>query len=327
MAWAEKLRNHALIQYAPIGQHCYHAIKGKSGLSHDMNKHPYGNFIIESIVPIRETLEKGEPRYDADKDVLYLDMKYLRLRRGKVDCNNPNSTQNIYLFGPKACYLFLIRGLYHLCSDDAEEFTCIRVESTATAKSHRKAYLPKEQWDKKLETCYHLFNYAWSIAGNGCSISPSKGKAEEKILTRDMHVHQQGIDNGIHDAHAKSVWSLYPHLVTEVADIGKVFAAACAALRIYSSEQTKIRIQEIDSLLNSLSCADEYEIASDLKLAMNGQVQLNSHLRYYLEMCTREIKKTVDTATKTPQGKVSEKRDKLLKTLFSLTAIDKSAVN
>ncbi|MEM6254857.1 MAG: hypothetical protein AAF821_18225 [Cyanobacteria bacterium P01_D01_bin.156] len=295
LAWAKSLRNHCLIQYAETGKQCYHATKEKSGIS--IKAQPYGNCTVESLPQIRETINDDVPGYKPEKGVLDLDMRYLSIKRGWVDSDNPNSSEIIYLFGPQSCHLFLIRGLYHLCSDAAEEFE----EDVATP----------EQWDSKLEHCYRLFTYAYALAGNGCDVSIDENGIRH--ISRQLEKDDQGIENDLLDKHAMSVWNLFPLKIAEVTDIGCVMAAACAALRCYTSDDKKSRCTEVKALLGGLySDANRHE----------HKHQFNGYLFLYLERCSEAI---VEVMEKGEMHKSSvfpgRYRNELLTELFSFNAL------
>lgn len=319
LAWAKKLRNDSLLQYAPIGQRCYNEVKEKSGLEKTVLNPPYGRCSVEPVAAIRETFKGHEPGYDSRNEVLFLDMEYLALRRHAVDDDNPDSSQVIYLFGPQSCHLFLIRGLYHLSTNSIEEFSrANELPSYATSVS---------AWDKKLEQCYYLFNYAWSIAGNGCGIDSSEEPNIDRKITRQMSLDDQGMENCIRNNHAKSVWNLYPHRITEIADVGKVFAAACAVLRFYAAadmSDKQYRRQEVEALLSSLPNVPGYHLDASLQAANEGQSRLNGHLVDYLTRCSKIIREVVDSTghegSMTWQT-IASRRDTLLESLFSVNAL------
>ncbi|NEZ65138.1 hypothetical protein D0962_20565 [Leptolyngbyaceae cyanobacterium CCMR0082] len=335
LAWAKRLRNDALLQYAPIGKRCYHAIKEKSGLEpellakqKELSDQSDDKCIVKPIPPIRETFNGHEPGYETkddeakdDETILFLDMQYLAIKRFKVDPDNSNSLENIYLFGPQSCHLFLIRGLYHLCTDHEEEFPDIKSQ-------HPDKIQSMKAWDHKIKQCYHLFNYAWSIAGDGCGIEPDSENDAKQTITRQIGKENQGIDNGIDDPHARSVWNLYPHRITEIVDIAKVFAAACAALRCHTATSSKViaeRKSEMETLLDSLPGGNSYSYASDLALqeANNWQPRFNGHLVKYLKACSTIIKKEIEGEALKTDGairatSVERRRNKLLKQLFDL---------
>ncbi|MEM6866787.1 MAG: hypothetical protein AAF528_00185 [Cyanobacteria bacterium P01_C01_bin.121] len=317
-AWSRRLRNHALLKYAKIGQECYHAIKEKSGLSGELSRvRGFGQYAIDPIPVIRETIGESpgcrtlpQAEYThggivGEIKVLYLDMQSLALPRGAIDPDNPDSSQTIYLFGPKACYLFFIRGLYHLCSDDKEEF-----------KSQKVTPKNQQEWDQKLEYCYRLFNYAWAIADDGCKIEQvAKGETKWQIK---RYVDRNG--RATSDPHVASVWDLYPYRMTEIADLGKVFAAVCAVLRLYTSSKRQDREQEIDCLLTRLHKQPAFRNDAVFKAALKGQKRYNRHFESYLSNCKKNIR-DVQNEAQVDKNSMLETRHELVSKIFELTAL------
>ncbi|MEO1350316.1 MAG: hypothetical protein AAFW84_16180 [Cyanobacteria bacterium J06635_15] len=318
LARAQQLRNHALLQYAEIGRRCYHEIKEQSGLSEEFaaQHREFGGYEIDPIPAIRETIGEHLPGYQIvgeaseDIEVLYLDMQLLTLHTGWVDPDNPKSTQLIYLFGPRACYLFFIRGLCYLCSDEKAEFP----KQGITSENLRGL----NAWDEKLEHCYRLFNYAWAMADDGCTIEQVASEENQWKIKRFAH---KGMGM-IPDPHAASVWDLYPYRVTEIVDLGKVFAAACAALRLYTSEtplDRDIRQKEVKWLLEGLHREHDFQTSPALIKALHGQRRYNGHLEVYFEQCKQKIENIIDKAQPNLDTML-EVRHELLRGIFELNA-------
>lgn len=319
LPWAKQLRNHTLLCYEPIGHHCYHEIKEKSGLSTvaAQDHADFDTYEIATVPAIQEVVGGEKPGFkmlsfaeegqEKETAVLYLNMRYLTVKRGSVDPNNPHSTQSIYLFGPAACYLFFIRGLYHLCSDDKLEFS----EQEEKAET-------LEEWDTKFEECYRLFNYAWAIADDGCTVD-QVSQDENKLCKIERYSPKSY--KHITDADAASVWDLYPLRVTEIADSGKIFAAACAALRCHTSHDYDARDAEIKELFDRLHNQLSFNNSNDFKKALAGQERYNGNLEHYLAKCRKAIQKCRKNA-EIVESKVRNKRGNLLEKLFSYNALD-----
>ncbi len=320
LVWAKQLRDHAILQYAEIGQKCYHSIKEKSGLSRKIENYhrQFEDYMIDPIPAIQETV--GEPGYkphekeltagilnDENTAVLSLDMTYLAVRRNNIDSDNPKSTQSIYLFGPNACYLFFIRGLYLLCSDMREEF------------QENSTVLSSSDWEEKLEKCYYLFTYAWAISDDGCTIEQVTGSEDRWKIRR--HVNKQ--DETFLEPHAESVWDLYPYRVTEIADLGKVFAAVCASLRLYTSNDKNARRGEIDWLLQWLHKKPGFEQDNQLRTVLKGQNKYNGHLSDFLRECKNIVENFVEDKQRYQKeisiADLSARRKELVSKIFKLT--------
>ncbi|MEO1388667.1 MAG: hypothetical protein AAFV85_15065, partial [Cyanobacteria bacterium J06634_6] len=331
LPWARKLRDHALLQYEETGRRCYHEIKELSGLSDAfadnlfaIDKRRFGSYNIDPIPSIRETIGEREPGHRLlppsektggktssrkEDEVLFLDMRMLSLRKGWVDSSNPQNMQTIYLFGPKSAYLFFIRGLYHLFSNEQKEFSSGTQEQPLTTLA---------AWDQKLKDCYQLFNYAWATADDGCTIEQTGSERKQWKIKRYSSKRMSPIQ----DKHAASVWDLYPFRVTEIDDLGKIFAVVCASLRLYtstSSDDTAAREREIAWLLERLHREHDIENNPDCAEALKGQKRYNGHLYQRLLNCQAEIQKTIRGAKADVKRMKKEKR-RLLEVIFSWRA-------
>ena len=326
MRWAEQLRNHALLHYKAIGRQAYYSIKEKSGLEGKLRTSDYGRIQVESICTINETRDE-EPGCEkvGDQSILTLDMRYLAVKRGCVDANNPKSAEVIYLFGPETCHLFLIRGLYFLCSNQAEEFQPI--ELSKGGKEITSSELDLADWRYKFEHSYRILTYAWAIAGDGCGIEDvNSDDAQDKIDRRITRCNYEGPDfipNERRDRHSESVWNLYPFRVSEIAELGKVFAAACAALRCYTDEDRTVRLAEMNDLLDSLPGGAHYQVNPQLIKSMKGQQRMNSSLISYFRRCSDVIRKWAgDSENKVFNSQaIGFAREELIKELFALNAM------
>ncbi|MEM8610667.1 MAG: hypothetical protein AAGF93_01520 [Cyanobacteria bacterium P01_H01_bin.105] len=362
LSWARQLRDHALLNYREIGQHCYQAIKEKSGLSEKLaDKHSkFNRYKINPIPTIRETVDE-EPGYrrkneapqdsfskegcseeddsessepsnqesqDQSSGILYLDMSYMALLRRYVDPDNSDSAETIYLFGPKACYLFFIRGLYHLCSKDKNEFY-----NSNDDDDEKGPVTNIEEWDSKLQHCYNLFSYAWASADDGCDIrqiadDDNNHKWVIERYLKDEDTSCEDIGEGRvkpPNPHAESVWYLYPHRIAEIADLGKVFAATCAILRLYTSDNHQKLLEEIDWLLKRLPISGGCEFPDDLKKALSDQERYNGHLLSYLEECNKSISNACEKFTQQKEKigfqSFLKLKGKLLEEILKLDAV------
>ncbi|EDX82860.1 hypothetical protein S7335_38 [Synechococcus sp. PCC 7335] len=305
LSWAKKLRSHALASYAEPGQRYYHAVKEKSGLSQEFfNKYSeYGAYKIDPIPIIQEidsSVDSQQPGYDCEEYpvILKLDMKYLCLKNLSGLDTEPNNPKIVYLFGPKSCYLFFVRGLFFLCSSENEEFT---------DGSENLAI----DWNSKLVHCYRLFSYSWAIAEDHCRITEDNGTKSSWNIIR--------FSDSTEEPHIQSVNDLYPHRISEIVDLGKVFSAVCLTLQLYTqrqSSQAKLK-KDINLLLDSFHEVNDGQSKVSF---YNGQKRFNAHLSSFLKKCksmiiseVKEAKYTVD-----PQL-ISQYRDNLITKIFSLT--------
>lgn len=318
LEWAKQLRNNSLLQYAEIGRKCYFATKEKSGISQPLaNKYEsLINYDIDPIPVIKEItgidnqlgytkLSYEKDGYEEETEVLFLNMDYMALKRGLIDPNNLKSTQSIYLFGPKACYLFFIRGLYHLCSNSCTEF-----ENDSINRINFRKLTP-EMWDEKLAHSYRLFSYAWAIADDGCILKKSKEDENSWVVKRYGYEKNKLYE----DSHAESVSGLFPLRLTEIADLGKIFAAVCAALRCHTSVK-EVREEEIRLLLKHLYGKPDVGVADAFRYALLDQKLYNNHLSKHFQQYIDLIRKTaVKTTPKNMKGIVDMRND-LLRDIF-----------
>lgn len=329
--WARRLRDHALISYAETGQRCYYQIKENSGLSDDLNP-PFGNYRISAIPPISEMLAEHSPGQDQDSGVLYLDMSLLSVRREWCGANDADkSSGRIYLFGAHACYLLLARGLFHLCSNQLtegdNEFEPL-VEQTDDP----------QLWDRKLHIASRLLNLAWAIADDGAQVHQSGEDGQYDIrrnfMSRDFaNSDVGGAEPNPTDPDVASVRDLYPHRVTEIADLGRVFAAACLTLRFYTApvEQQQQLDERISWILGDLQSLRHCS-RSITRQTLRQQERYNGHMTVYLERCrdiliaecqhAKELHSGEEVRSHLSIDQIIDRRDQLVHQLFSALHTD-----
>ena len=292
LKFAQELRDHALISYTEYGRNCYYQIKEKSGISDSaVHKLPhYGNFTVEPIPLIREErsnanqVEQGysyfEDRLSGD-GILRIDMALLHMRQ--LDNSDDFLEKDIYLFGTKAANLLFARGMCELCDDEN------------TSKIN--------EWKNKITKAYRLFTYAWATAEDG-------GKTEiendnQYKITRPDFTHKAREDArkvSYPPPEALSVRDIYPHRLSEMSDIGKVFAITARLLLMYLTKterpleiaQANQKLEEYESEINQLM-AHFHSTKRCNPVLIEGQKEFNGHLRPYLN----QIKKISQTALQT----------------------------
>ncbi|ASC73622.1 uncharacterized protein XM38_045930 [Halomicronema hongdechloris C2206] len=290
LKWARTLRNHALISYADAGRRYYYQIKEKSGLPRD-DQDKFGFYLIQKIPAIFEF--RGNQQDSSSRHLqglLALDMSLLAIdpeRLPKLSPNHPERT--IYLFGSNACYLFFARGLYMLCSNDSEEFS---LENSSTEEEISS---PEEDidWRAKLQHSIRLFNMAWGIAEEGCRIRKDKRDRERlfyisRVLNSDDAEEEVSMDI---PPEVRSIRDLYPRRITEIADLGKVFAAASMVLCAYTAEPEEcISLNNnAEVLLAKLYSAQLLEDSNHLRALIRRQKRYNGHIAGYLEQAKHTI--------------------------------------
>ncbi|HEY9738422.1 MAG TPA: hypothetical protein V6D06_19145, partial [Trichocoleus sp.] len=303
LQWAKQLRDHALISYADTGRQCYYQIKEKSGLPTENDD--FGRYSIPKLPAIYETRDqRGSHPYQGDRDLLVLDISLLGLDANALPKLSPNHpTRTIYLFGTNACYLFLARGLYLLCSDSSEEFKDMELPEGPI------------HWQPKLLQAMRLLDMAWAIAEQGCTLQKEKtdGTTQLQILRR---FDAEAAPGQFTSQEVSSVRDLYPRRVSEVADLGKVFSVACRVLRLYGAsadEQIQLR-RDIEAVLNTLHSA--HSINRTARAILLRQSRFNGHLQSYLGQARTILLKHADLAQTHPVADLKAQRNALVKELF-----------
>ncbi|MEL7143722.1 MAG: hypothetical protein AAGL08_16060 [Cyanobacteria bacterium J06573_11] len=317
LMWAKRLRDHALLTYAQTGRQCYNAIKEKSGLPEKFDDH--GRYRIYKLPAIFEDrgLQKGRT-VSEDDEFLTLDISLLAISSEdlpRLTSNHPDSS--LYLFGTNTCHIFLVRGLYLLCSDATEEFP--KNEATENIR-----------WNEKLSLAGRLFDLAWAVAEDGCTVKRDSKKRNSK--KRDSKTRKKTItrtfkgekDNTQYTSREiNSVRDLYPRRMNEIADIGKLFSAACKVLQTYlihHSERAELE-KDIDHLFGMLH--GEYRLndktdKSILKALLSRQKRYNGHLETFL-LDAREAIESHRPEAKTayPEEAIEGYRNHLMQDLFA----------
>ncbi|HEY9762001.1 MAG TPA: hypothetical protein V6D07_05720 [Trichocoleus sp.] len=306
LQWAKRLRDHALISYAETGRRCYYQIKEKSGLPKQFDE--FGRYCIQKLPAIYETRgeEYTQPN-PKNPEFLVLDMSLLAVSPGELPKISPNHpTQSIYLFGVNACYLFFARGMYLLCSDVSCELESLENPTQPIA------------WAPKLQQAMRLLNMAWGTAEEGGRIEKDEeNKKRKRYITR--HFHHDGTDEEYIPPEVASVRDLYPRRVTEIADLGKVFAAACMVLQLplASADDQANLYEDMSRLLSTLHRA--HNLNSTERALLMRQPQYNGHIHSYLSQAKAILLQQAEVArTMTPPFDLKPYRDSLLKTLFAV---------
>lgn len=316
--WAKRLIDHALLCYSSIGKECYQEIKDNGGKVTPIARpepeeissisqqcgivspkfyEQYGSVEVQVIPLIRELPinshygDTSYPQsYDATNHVLSIDMSILK---------QPSSisSETIYLFGTHSTILLFAIGMYELCGEQNSQ------------------ELIKSQIEKALR----IFTYCWAIAKDGTT-SHSEDDHHKFYLDRNF-------EQNTHDHTGDSlVMGLYPHRLTDFADLGKIFAAICKAiLLINQSNQPNINPMnsiswdEVESLMQSLH--DRCEPSSLRSRDVLGQERYNGHLdgqfskaKVYFE----QLKQKRLYQPSSSEERISDIRDKLVKDIFKI---------
>jgi hypothetical protein len=338
--WGRQLRDDALLAYAEAGRRCYLKIKEKSGVSRTLYEQrrirysEYGDVPIEAIPPLRETYKEGGSRVvgEGENRLLELDMSVLALGRAQLGVSSSQDAGSVvYLFGPNACYLLFARAMYRLCSDDLYEFSPPDRSSPPIAET-------LADWDAKFEEAYRLFNYAWAIADHGGEIAeiPASGTVAG---VEDDHsglgiIRPFAATSAEEFSEVAAIRDLYPLRISGIADLGRIFAAGCALLRLYTqadeSERQK-RKKEIQGLLSDLQREEDCQRLNTFQVQnrnaglLNGQKRYNGYLTHYLNQCRQFLQNECviaeqlganDLTTNDRANLQMQKRKEIFKQLF-----------
>lgn len=313
LQWAKKLRDHALISYADAGRKYYYQIKEKSGLPNE-NFDEFGAYRIQPIPAIFEF--RGGQRQSESRSfqsLLALDMSFLAVRPEELKKLSPNHPQgSIYLFGSNACHLFFARGLYTLCSNETEEFG--EAESEAEIN-----------WQAKLLHAVRLFNLTWGIAEDGCSMQ-SVGHGKERTFIINRSLNDEAENNDLPpdiSPEVKSIRDLYPRRINELADLGKIFAAAsmvlCASTMI--PEHRTAFHRDAEMLLSRVHNSQLSQQSRTLQVIAARQARYNGHLVDYFQPARELIlayrNHGDDLSSNRQHMSIRIRRDTLVKELFA----------
>ncbi|MBW4474914.1 MAG: hypothetical protein KME45_31725 [Stenomitos rutilans HA7619-LM2] len=308
--WARRLIDHALVCYSSTGRLCYQQLKNnagkvsdepisittESGETSDRFYDSYGRAKVQIIPFIRE-LPQGANEYQqkCTHDVLEFDLSILK----QVD--HFHSDNSKYLFGTYSSILLFSMGILEICDEQDE---------------HRLL--------DGIKRALRMFIYCWAIAEDGV-----RGTLEgnEVILDRIF-------DSSRQERFPDSlIQGLYPHRISRMTDLGKIFMAVCKLLTILSHADilqfyqsnldwhsfyklTELEWRDIREFTQDLH--DENEI-SGIAQALE-QTRYNGHLADHYERIKRYFQHFEEQleSRKLSFSNITEARDKVVKDIFRL---------
>jgi hypothetical protein len=154
-------------------------------------------------------------------------------------------------------------------------------------------------WTTKITKAYRLFTYAWATAEDGGKteiISDNQYQITRPDFTRKGREDTRKVSYP--PPEALSIRDMYPHRLSEMSDIGKVFAIAARLLLMYLTKterpleiaQANQKLEEYESEINQLM-AHFHSTKRCNPVLIEGQKEFNGHLRPYLN----QIKKISQT--------------------------------
>ncbi|MEL7226777.1 MAG: hypothetical protein AAGL17_18550, partial [Cyanobacteria bacterium J06576_12] len=241
--WAKRLIDHAEICYSATGKICYQKIKDGGGRitdyvystdshfqagtdtgheegvfkSREMPKYyeKHGKTMVEVVPLIQELLnnkvKKDQQRRKSDSHVVTLDLSLLK---------KPGQDEGsaVYLFGMQSGLLLFAKGVLALAREYKTEAALLgAVENEAM----------------------RMFQYCCAIASDGTERNLDKSKwpegaeADSVVLDRAVPT-----DTETDDPHAtdRLLQCLYPHRLTQYADLGRVFIVVCRLILLITGE-------------------------------------------------------------------------------------------
>lgn len=246
--WSRRLIEHAIICYHHTGKLCYQQIKDNGGRITDNfreNKYyeRYGNIQIQ-VAPLIQELQEGSAASDQkyEQDKNFINIDFSLLKK---IC--PDDEQSVYLFGTHSSIIIFAMGMLELCDEK---------------RQHREL-------QQSINKACKMFIYCSAIAEDG--IISKRDAENEKIYCERIFAKGDELVRG-----------LYPHRLTQFADLGKIWAATCKVI-LCLSEQTA-DWEEIDELLKRLPKLNS--ITPGLQKSC-GQKRYNGHLENH---CDRLVK-------------------------------------
>ncbi|WP_051503151.1 hypothetical protein [[Scytonema hofmanni] UTEX B 1581] len=238
--WAKRLIEHALICYKNIGKKSYQQIKDNGGRITEVSIHGkyyknYGDILIQVVPLIQELSEQS-----ADSEQIYEsenNVINIDFSILKKICTDDN--KSTYLFGTHSCILLFGMGMLELCDDENESQLALRIKKAI-----------------------RMFTYCSAIAEDG-----NKGRRNPDDETFYLErIFSEG------DC---LVRGLYPHRLTQFAELGKIWAATCKSiLLLYNST---FDWQEINQLLKTLPTSSNQSILDSACRQKRYNGHLESH--------------------------------------------------
>lgn len=326
LKWADFLRKEAIISYEKIGREIYLQLKEKSGISSVSSSYTKGVKVsfIPSIYEYRscDNFHKSlEDQYvpkscnlfeDNLSKPIAVDLSYSYVFKRDLDISD--SEEGIYLFGPTSCYIYFARALFHLCSDKQFEFSSDAIKDTKTCIN---------QWLDKLQWSYQLFNHAWCIADDLCTLESDQN--DESSSSNYLIQRKPRFDvNSTYSNVGNSIGLLTPLRISEICILGKIFAAITLILNIPHLKDEKLERNnlDIDFLISDEQLYSKANLNCILNLENDSQTRYNGYLQNsvdaILEILTNE-RSSYSKSSFLLNKNISEifnNRDNLLKKIF-----------
>ncbi|MBD2774599.1 HypX (modular protein) [Iningainema tapete] len=274
--WARRLVEHALICYYHTGKLCYQQIKDNGGKITKNSRNgkyyeSYGDIQIQVIPLIQELKEDS----NECEQIYASDKNVINLDFSILKQIHNEENKSIYLFGTHSSILLFTMGMLELCTEENQ----------------------KDELQLRIKKALRMFTYCSAIALDGTEIKENYDEGKlylERILKQGDYL----------------VRGLYPHRLTQFADLGKIWAATCKLiLLIYNSSYTW---QDINNLLKSLlQSLDKSIIDTDC-----GQERYNGHLESHYEKVVKYFEQVQEKKINFPN--LEEIRNKVVRDIFKI---------
>lgn len=291
--WARKLIDHAKRCYSYTGEKCYKQIKDNAGrIKEDAEKKPilmegneekysyyqkYGDVNIQ-VMPLIQEKKAEQDRYNLSEHILTIDLSDFIIN------DNPPT----YLFGHHSAIILFVMGMLELCDDENDV----------------------DKLKEKIQRAKKLFVCCLSIAAEGGEYQSIEKKDNELYINRNPRKQTQ-VNSVVTNNDEFDSWIkiLYPHRLTQFADLGKIFAATCKAILLLSDSEYKY--DQVQNLLENLR-KNPINPPSEKNL---GQKLYNGHLEstkravidYYRQLQDEPI-----------SGSLTEIRDRVVEKVFTI---------
>jgi hypothetical protein len=270
--WSQKLIKAALVAYESVGKKAYDIIKQKSGLQRQSSDHALdfenytNNLEIQAIPVFNEVLELKKKQSDHES-ILNIDMSLLCYEHEKND-----KKYKTFLFGTNACHLLFVQGVDALVSDYGND---------------------QVKFLDGILKAYRYFLSSLAIADDSCtSEKTEEGKTRIRRNFKDGTILPEVI----------TIRDLYPHRVSEVVAITKIYAILCNIIlekfKLKFKFELKFKFprnnlkEERDYLLEAIH-SDPQKTIHDPDI-VKKQSRFNGYLATYLERVQEILKPVIE---------------------------------
>ncbi|MGI8501341.1 MAG: hypothetical protein ACR2LR_09385 [Hassallia sp.] len=238
--WAKRLIEHALICYKNIGKKSYQQIKDNGGRITEVDKYGkyyknYGNLLIQ-VVPLIQELNKEKGE---SEQIYESENNVIKIDFSILKKICTDDTKSTYLFGTHSCILLFSMGMLELCNDKNESQLVLGIKKAI-----------------------RMFTYCSAIAEDGNK--GSRNPDDEKFYLERIFSEGDCLVRG-----------LYPHRLTQFADLGKIWAATCKSILLLHN--SAFDWQQINQLLETLPTSSNQSILDSACRQKRYNGHLESH--------------------------------------------------